>query len=104
MVKPNRRWWQLWKSSSSALEHNAGANGTLTSPFTSWTADPAVALNYALRGGGRGAVLEAVVPLSRTAASPNLYNVRLIQGGGTVSEAEILVRGVVTGAKVTKVP
>src|SRR5262249_42217464 len=73
-------------------------------PFTSWTTDPAVALNYALRPEGGGAVLEAVIPLSRTVASPNLKIISLIQGGGAVSEAEVLVRGVVTGAKGAKVP
>jgi hypothetical protein len=103
LVIPNRRWWQFWVRPATAFEHNAVRGGTLYSPATSWTTDPRVALNFALRPNGAGVVLKAEIPLSRIIPSPNLKTVWLIQGGGEVSEAEVLVRGVVR-AMATKVP
>jgi hypothetical protein len=98
LVRPNRRWWQFWKASSSALEHNTGAGGTLGSSMTSWTTDIRVAENFALRPGyTRGVVITAQVPVSRVVASPNLHKVLLIGTEELVSEAEVLVRGVVRG-------
>lgn len=84
---------------ASAAEHNAG---NTASNFTSWTTNPAVAENYALRPGGFGVVMEVEVPVSSTTASPSLKNVLLKQGGGVVNESEVLLRNV-TGAKVKKV-
>jgi hypothetical protein len=98
LVRPNRRWWQFWRPRSSPLEHNVGRGGTLDSPFSSWTTDPRVAENFALRPGpSQGVVISADVPITQTVVSPNLKEVVLIQGGGLVSEAEVLVRGVVRG-------
>lgn len=80
------------------LEHNTGAGGTLSSPFTSWTTDARVAENFALRPGyTQGVVITAEVPISRIVASPNLHEVVLIMTGDLVSEAEVLVRGTVRG-------
>lgn len=96
IVRPNRRWWQFWKRPSSALEHNKG--GTRNSPYTSWTTDPRVAENLALRPGNTsGIVIKAEVPISRTVVSPNLKDGVLIQTGEFVTEAEVLVRGVIRG-------
>ena len=99
VVRPNNKWWQVWKGrGSSPLEHNAAPGGTLNSPYTSWTTDPRVAENFALRPGRTpGAVIEAQVPTSRLLTSPNTKNVSLIQGGGVVSESEVLIRGTVRG-------
>ena len=84
------------------LEHNTGS--TLNSPYTSWTTNPAVAENFALRPGGTpGVVLEINVPLSKTIASPNLKEIVLIQNGKVVSESEVLISDIIRGAKVTKV-
>lgn len=99
VVRPNNQWWQFWKGSGSTpFEHNAASGGTLNSPFTSWTTDLRVAENYALRPGGTpGVVIEAQVPASRLVPSPNTKSVGLIQGGGVVSESEVLIRGTVRG-------
>jgi RHS repeat-associated protein len=99
IARPNRRWWQFWRPKSTPLQHNIAPGGTLDSPYTSWTTDPAVAENFALRPGGRGVVIEAQVPISRTTPSPNLKEVSLKQSPGTVvSESEVLVRGTVRGS------
>lgn len=98
LVRPNRRWWQFWKTSSSGLEHNVKPGGTLSSPVTSWTTDPRVAENFALRPWKTpGVVITAKVPLSRAVSSPNLKEVVLPWNGEVVSEAEVFVRGVVQG-------
>lgn len=99
VVRPNNKWWQVWKGKgSSPFEHNAAPGGTLNSPYTSWTTDPRVAENFALRPGRTpGMVIEAQVPTSRLLTSPNTKNVSLIQGGGVVSESEVLIRGTVRG-------
>lgn len=76
----------------------------MNSPYTSWTTNPAVAENFALRPNGSGVVLETTVPISRTVASPNLKQVVLIQNGQIVSESEVLLQSIVTGARVTRVP
>lgn len=96
VVKPNNRWWQFWKGrGSSPYQHNAGE--TFNSPFTSWTTDPRVAENFARRPGGPGVVIQARVAASRLIESPNMKEVSLIQGGGGVSEAEVLIRGTLRG-------
>ena len=102
VVQPNNRWWQVWKGKgSSAYEHNAVQGGTLNSPFTSWTTNRSVAENFALRPGGtHGMLIEAQVPVSRLVTSPNTKSVSLIQGGGVVSESEVLIRGAVRGTPV----
>ena len=79
------------------LEHNTGPVATLRSPYTSWTTDPAVAENFALRPNGGGVVIRAEVPVSQTVPSPNLKTVLLRQNGQIVSESEVLVRGTVRG-------
>ncbi|MDZ7897990.1 MAG: hypothetical protein U5N85_08175 [Arcicella sp.] len=78
---------------SDALTHNTGANGTANSKMTSWTTNPEVAKNFALRTSGNGVVLSQQVPASSLITSPNLKTVNLIQGGGRVSESEVLLRG-----------
>ncbi|MFT3981659.1 MAG: hypothetical protein QM687_14385 [Ferruginibacter sp.] len=84
------------------LEHNTSS--TLNSPYTSWTTNPEVAKNYALRPAGSGVVLTAQIPISQTVVSPNTKRVNLAQSPGTVvSESEVLVTGTVTGASVQKV-
>lgn len=90
VVKPNG-------GNASPLEHNQG--NTLNSPYTSWTTDPIVATNYAMRGSGSGVVLKANVPASSTVVSPNLKMVNLVQKPGTVvSESEVLVNKTITNA------
>lgn len=87
--------------SATALEHN-----TLTteSNFTSWSTNPDVAENFALRTSGEGVVLTAKIPGSQLVKSPNLKSVNLIQSPGTiVSESETLVKGTVNGASVRNV-
>jgi hypothetical protein len=82
-------------------EHNAG---NTNSDFTSWTTNPDVATNFALRPGGSGVVMETTVQASSTVASPSAANVNLLQSPGTVvNESEVLLKGPVTGAKVTPV-
>jgi len=100
VVRPNNQWWQFWKGKGATPhQHNAGQGGTLNSPYTSWTTDPRVARNFALRPGGTsGVIIKAVVPTSRLIASPNTKCVNLIQGGGVVSESEVLLRGTVRGS------
>ncbi|MBK9628530.1 MAG: hypothetical protein IPO56_12735 [Flavobacteriales bacterium] len=85
------------------LQHNTVPGATLWSPFTSWTTNPAVAENFALRPNGSGVVIQAEVPLSQTVMSPNLKSVLLKQSGNIVSESEVLVGGTVKGTP-TKVP
>ena len=58
------------------------------SEFTSWTTDIEVAKKFAGEG---GVILEKNVPVSRTVKSPDAYG-----------EKEVLIRGPVRGAKVTK--
>jgi len=88
---------------ASPAEHNIAPGGTLSSPYTSWTTNPDVAINYALRPGGGGVVIRAEVPVSRVARSPDMMKITLKhKPGEVVSESEILVRGKVTGV-VTKV-
>lgn len=102
MVSPNRPWWKFWVSPSTPFEHNAVPNGTLNSPYTSWTSDYDVALNFATRPGGNGVVLEATVPRSQIVQSPNTKQV-LVSGRGLISEAEVLVENTVQSAKITLV-
>ena len=72
-------------------EHN---EGNTNSPYTSWTTNPDVAENYALRPTGSGAVLQTTVSKSSTVASPSGKWVNLKQSPGTVvNEAEVLLTG-----------
>lgn len=57
--------------------------------------NPEVAKNFALRTSGQGIVLSTRVLRSWMVQSPNLKSVVLIQGGGTVSESEVLLRGTI---------
>jgi uncharacterized protein RhaS with RHS repeats len=70
---------------ASAAEHNAG---NTDSPFTSWTTDPGVARNFA---GDRGVVLSKSWEGLVTVRSPDAFG-----------ESEVLVKGSVTGAKVSR--
>jgi RHS repeat-associated protein len=79
---------------SDALTHNTGMNGTANSKMTSWTTNPEVAKNFALRTSGNGIVLSQQVPISSLITSPNLKTINLIQSGGIVSESEVLLKGV----------
>jgi hypothetical protein len=74
---------------STPYEHNAWAE--TNSIYTSWTRDPGFAAYRASIGGPGGIVLEKYIPRSRMVRSPDLH-----------SEAEVLVIGVVTGARVIK--
>jgi RHS repeat-associated protein len=86
---------------ATVAEHNAG---NTASPYTSWTTNPEVATNFALRPNGSGVVMELDVPAGSTTASPSAKSVYLKQAPGVkVNEAEVLMRGTVTGAKVKKV-
>jgi RHS repeat-associated protein len=85
------------------LQHNTVLGSTLWSPYTSWTTNPAVAENFALRPTGTGVVVKAEVPVSQTVVSPNLKSVLLRQTGTVVSESEVLVKGSVSGTS-TSVP
>jgi RHS repeat-associated protein len=88
--------------SATPLQHNT--TSTLNSPFTSWTPNPEVALNFALRPAGAGVVLTAQIPNSKIVVSPNTKQVQLIQNPSVVvSESEVLVKGKVTNASVKKV-
>lgn len=77
--------------SSNPATHNAG--NTANSKLTSWTTNPEVAKNFALRTSGNGVILSQQVPKSSLITSPNLKSVNLIQGGGKVSESEVLLKG-----------
>ena len=94
IVKPNG-------GTATPLEHNTVPGATLNSPHTSWTTDPAVAENFALRPTGKGVVIKANVPTSQTTPSPNLKSVKLTQNNQVVSESEVLVRGTVRGTAKT---
>lgn len=96
--------WEFWKSKSTPLDHNAVKNGTLNSPYTSWTTNYDVAENFALRGTGNGVVLEVQVPRSQIIESPNIYKVQLIQKSDiVVSESEILLKGKIVTPNVKEV-
>ena len=43
VVTPNRQWWEVWKRSATAFEHNTVPGATLNSPYTSWTTNQDVA-------------------------------------------------------------
>lgn len=79
------------------LEHNTVST---KSKYTSWTTDPRVAKNFALRPKGEGVVLEGQISINRTVKSPDRYKVNLIQSPGVkVPESEVLVTGKVTVPK-----
>jgi hypothetical protein len=79
VVNANRKWWQFWRQKSTPYQHNAVPGGTLDSPYTSWTTDPHVAENFALRlGNTSGVVIQAEVPASCIVTSPNTKSVSLI--------------------------
>jgi RHS repeat-associated protein len=98
-TQANKLWWQFWKKAATPLEHNTGANGTLSSLYTSWTTDLDVATRFAAGKSGQGVVLEAQIPLSKIVQSPNLKQV-FVHGRGVISESEVLVKGTIKGAKV----
>src|SRR3989441_359244 len=111
IAKPNRRWWQFWKLSPlTPFEHNTIQEATINSVFTSWTLNPLVAEAYALRDQlipdtiSMGVVLEAQIPISRTFPSPDLFSVRHPISNLDFPEQEVLVRGVIRGAKVRMEP
>ncbi|WP_281335986.1 DUF6443 domain-containing protein [Flavobacterium eburneipallidum] len=80
-------------------QHN---EGNTASNFTSWTKNPEVAKNFALRTSGEGVVMEVTVPTTSTVTSPSAKEVNLVQWPGTVvNEAEVLLQYSVTGAKTT---
>jgi RHS repeat-associated protein len=85
---------------ASAAEHNAG---NTNSPFISFTTDPDVAKNFALRPSGNGVVLEVTVPKSTLIKSPSAKDVVLKQSGKVVNESEVLLKEKVKGATVTEV-
>jgi hypothetical protein len=76
-------------------EHN---EGNTQSPYTSWTTDPDVATNFALRPGGNGVVLSKTFAQDATVVSPNVKDVKLIQAPIAKNESEVLIKGPVTGA------
>jgi hypothetical protein len=88
---------------SNVAKHNSGLNGTVNSKFTSWTTNQKVATNYALRTSGNGVVLSQQVPKSSIISSPNTKTVQLIQGGGRVSETEVLLKGTQNNLNVKKI-
>ena len=111
IAKPNRRWWQFWKVSPvTPYEHNTVQDATLNSVFTAWTINPLVAEGYALWDQvvrdtiSTGVVLEAQIPLSRTFPSPDLHKILHPMSRTILPEQEVLVRGVIRGAKVRRVP
>lgn len=69
-----------------------------------------MAENYALRDANigdtisTGVVLEAQIPVSRTFPSADAFDIRHAISGQVLPEQELLVRGVVRGAKVRMVP
>ena len=69
--------------------------GDTRSIFTSWTYDPYVAMDYARRGGSGGVILFKNIEPSRIVPAPDPFK---------EGDHEVLVRGVVTGAKVIPVP
>ncbi|MGN6105584.1 MAG: RHS repeat-associated core domain-containing protein [Kofleriaceae bacterium] len=103
IVRPNRRWWELWRPKSTPEIHNTGHLGTLNSPYTSWTTNPEVAKNYAVRKAvgaddlADGVVITVQVPKSRIVRSPDVHPVGLVQAGVFVPESEVLLKGVVRG-------
>lgn len=101
----------VWKLSPvTPFEHNTIQDATLNSVFTSCTMNPLVAENYALRDRiipdtlSSGVVLEAQIPVSRTFPSPDAFTIRHPISGQVLPEQELLVRGVIRGAKVRMVP
>lgn len=82
------------------VEHNLG---NTNSDFTSWTTNPEVAKNFALRTSGEGIIMEAQVPSSQMVTSPSIKDVVLKQGGGIVNESEVLMKGTISGANVTPI-
>jgi RHS repeat-associated protein len=100
VVKPRGGFF----GNGNTLTHNTGLNGTVNSRFTSWTTNPDVALNFALRNNGEGVFLRMRVPFSRITPSPNLKSVNLFQQPGTiVSESEVLIRGTVRNVNFSNV-
>ncbi len=95
IVKPNG-------GVATAMEHNTVS--TLNSPFTSWTTNPEVAINFALRPGGEGVVLKTKVNVNDIIKSPNTKNVQLLQKPTSiVSESEVLLKKPVSNANVQSV-
>ena len=74
---------------SDPVLHNMGDTESV---FTSWTTDRSMADFFATKYGGPGVRLELTVPQSRVGWSPNVHQ-----------EAEVLLKGPVSGAKVEHV-
>ena len=88
IVRPNNIFGKI-----TPLEHNTVT--TLGSPYTSWTTDLRVATNFALRPSQHGIVISMRVKRSLIIKSPNTKSVSLVQGGGIVSESEVLLKGTI---------
>ena len=101
IARPHWRWWHFTRRAT-PLEHNTAEEATLRSPYVSWTVSREVANNFASRRHPPGVLLRARIPRSRTVPSPNEAPPVLIDGRW-VPEAEVLVRGVVRGARVTRI-
>jgi len=76
-----------WGGHDDPFRHNAGDNKSI---FTSWTRIPAEANKWASRFGPGGVILIKQFHISRLVPSPNRKP----------GEGEILIPGIVTGAKV----
>jgi hypothetical protein len=111
IAKPGLMVWEIWKHASTPEEHSTLHGATLNSFFTSWSLNFLVAENYALRDQvikgtlSNGVVLKKDVLVSRTIPMPpKLWQIVHPVTGQEFPEEEVLVRGVVRGAKVIMVP
>ena len=86
------------RSGAVLLQHNVAPGVTLNSPTTSWSTDPRVAENFALRPHNTpGVVITAEVPVRRTVQSSNSWTIVHITTSEQMPESELQVRGVVRG-------
>jgi RHS repeat-associated protein len=106
IVTPNyMRSWFGWltgaKREASAGEHNSKEGATLYSPYTSWTTDIDVAVNFALRpqksprdrNKQNGVVLTIRVETYEAIKTENNNTIKLIHKDEFRSESEYLIRG-----------
>ena len=77
-----------WSGEEAVDAHNGGNYNTI---YTSWTISRSVANHHAYKSGTPGVVLIKTFKISQTVPSPDIFN-----------EAEYLILGIVTGAKVTR--
>ena len=99
-----RSWWG-WitgkKREATAREHNSKEGAILYSPYTSWTSDIDVAINFALRpqksfwdrNKQNGVVLTIRVETWEAIKTEKNKDVNLIHKEGRRSESEYLIRG-----------